>query len=144
MDDDRRDTVGSGRVIVWAVCENEWESNGPVAVFATEALANEHCHTLNTEPWCHGSYDVRPLPLLDALPQKTTWFHRQARIRLADGTVEHFEQEPRPGWPYDHDNPELLVVEPRGAVVINAWATSDEVALATCDEALKAELAKHQ
>ncbi len=133
--------MGTENITVWAVCEDEWESNGPIVVFASEALANEHCTTLNAKGGT--SYDVRALPLLAAAPREVTWYHRQASVRM-DGTVRRYEQEPRAGWHYEHDDPELLICEPRDSVVVNAYATSVGVAQAACEAATEAELAKRR
>lgn len=126
------------RPVVWAVCKDEWENNGPVAVFTTQALADEHCAALAAEPGYGANYDVRPFPLLDAEPQRVTWYHRQAAIHTTSGDVSRYEREPRTGWRYEHADPLVDVTGPRGMVVINAWATTDEAALA----AAEAELAR--
>lgn len=128
-------------ITVWAVCEDEWESNGPIVAFTSRELADEHCAALNAES--SGRYDVMPLPLLDAAAQKVTWHHRQVKVH-ADGTLQRYEQEPRVGWHYEHDDPALLIREPRGATVVNAYATSAEVALAAHDAAVEVELAKRR
>lgn len=131
--------MSNERITVWAVCDDEWESNGPIVVFTSEALANEHCAALNAEM---GNHDVRALLLLDAAPRRVTWYHRQASVR-ADGTVQRSEPEPRVGWHYDRDDdPTVLICEPRGAVVVNGYATSAESALAACEAATEVELAK--
>lgn len=122
--------------VVWAVCEAEWESSGPVVVFTTEALANEHCAALNAEH--RGNYDVQARPLLDAAPRKVTWHWRQISIRERDGAISRGAREPYQGWDYDHADPEVEVAHPRNAAVINATATSDEAASAACE----AELAR--
>jgi hypothetical protein len=134
------DRMGNERVTVWVVCEDEWESNGPIVAFTSEALANEHCAVLNFES--SNTYAVVALPVLDEAPRRVTWHHRQASVR-ADGVVQRYEQTPHDGWRYEHDDdPMLLLAEPRGAVVVNAYATSVEAALTACDAATEAELAK--
>ncbi len=133
--------MGNERAVLWVACEDEWESNGPVVAFTSEALAHEHCAALNAEG--SGRYNIMPLPLLDAAAQKVTWHHRQVKIH-ADGTFQRYEQKPRVGWHYEYDDPALLICEPRGATVVNAYATSAEAALAACDAAVEAELAKRR
>lgn len=124
--------------VVWAVCEDERENNGPVVVFTTKALADEHCFTLNLT--ASGNHDVRKLPLLSTAPQQVTWHWRQICVREADGVTVRHKQPQRNGWDYDHADPLVEVVHPRGATVINVWATTDEAALAACE----AELARRE
>jgi hypothetical protein len=134
--------MGNKQITVWAVCNNEWESNGPVVAFTSEEVANEHCEVLNAEGG--NNYAAEELPLLDAAPQRVTWYHRQASLR-ADGTVQRdglHERKSRDGWNYERDDPTLLICEPRGSVTVNAYATSAEVALAACEAATAVELAK--
>lgn len=133
--------MGNERITVWAVCDDEWESNGPIVAFTSEALANEHCTALNAEM---GNHNVRALPLLVEAPRRVTWHHRQASVR-ADGAVQRYEQKPRDGWQYEHDDdPALLICEPRAGVVVNAYATNAEAALAACSDATEVELAKRR
>jgi len=131
--------MGNDRTTVWAVCEDEWESNGPIVAFTSEGLANEHCAALNAD--CRGRYAVVVISLLDAAPQRVTWHHRQASIN-ADGTVRKYEQKPCDGWDYEYEEPTLLICENRFGPVVNAYATSAEAALTTCEAATEAELAK--
>jgi hypothetical protein len=134
--------MGNEHNIIWAVCEAEWESNGPVVAFTSEDLANEHCAALNAEG--SNNYAVEALLLMDAAPRRTTWHHRQASIHT-DGTVQRYEQQPHNGWDYEHDDdPTLLICGPRNAVAVNAYATSAEAALAACEAATEVELAKRR
>lgn len=124
------------RPVVWAVCEDEWENNGPVVGFTTKALADEHCFTLNLT--ASGNHDVRKLPLLSTTPQQVTWHWRQICVREADGVTVRHKQPQHNGWDYDHADPLVEVVFPRNATVINAWATTDEAAAAACETELAA------
>jgi len=129
------------RTTAWAVCEDEWESNGPVVVFTSEDLANDHCAALNADG--RGGYAVVVISVLNAVPQRVTWHHRQANIHV-DGTVRKYEQKPYSGWDYEHEDPTLLICELRGSVVVNAYATSAETASTACEAATEAELAKRR
>lgn len=134
--------MGNEHVTVWAVCEDEWESNGPIVAFTSKALAKEHCAVLNGESG--STYAVVALPLMNEAPRRVTWHHRQASVR-DDGTVQRYGQAPRDGWRYEHDDdPTLLLAEPRGCVVVNAYATSVQAALTACDAGTEAELAKRR
>lgn len=133
--------MGNERTTLWAVCEDEWESNGPIVAFTSEDLANDHCAALNADS--RGRHAVVAIPLLDAAPQRVTWHHRQASIH-ADGTVRKYEQKPCNGWDYEHEDPTLLICEPRGSVVVNAYATGAETASTACEAATGVELAKRR
>lgn len=126
MDDDVRP-------VVWAVCEAEWEQNGPVAIFTTQALADEHCAALEASG--SGNHEVRKFPLLNAAPQKIMWHWRQICVRGTDGvTVRH--KNAFPGWDYEYADPMVDVIVQPNAVVINAHATTEEAAEAACEAEL--------
>jgi hypothetical protein len=73
------------QAIVYAVCKAEYEDNGPIALFTSPDLAEQHAAHLRE--MSGDGYEVEPMPVLDHAPTKTVVHARHGVVYRDDGRV---------------------------------------------------------
>jgi len=95
--------------VVHIVCDDEWESNGPVAAFTDPEMAEQHAANLRKEH--RSAFDVRPFPLLDRVPVRAT-LHLHAGAVQRDGAVEGEQAWSVPHWDYEIPAEPVVTITP--------------------------------
>lgn len=123
--------------VVHIVCDDEWESNGPVAAFTDPEMAEQHARNLQKEN--RSDYEVRPFPLLDRVPVRAT-LHLHAGAVLRDGAVEGVQTWSVPHWDYEIPAEPVVTMDTRRAdrTGIHVAAATPESAQAAFTAAVEA------
>ena len=98
-------------LIVHVVCQDEYESNGPVAVFTDPVLAEQHAADCHTEH--RSDYIVIPLPLLDRAPKRALKHLRAGRVCGAHGEVEDEQSWTVAHWDFELPAEPVVTIDGR-------------------------------
>lgn len=85
--------------IVHVVCEADYESNGPVALFTRPEDAEKHAADLRGQH--RNPYEVRTMRLLDCAPERAETHIHRGFVRHDDGQVEGEKTWTVENWNYD-------------------------------------------
>jgi hypothetical protein len=98
-------------LIVHVVCEAEYESNGPVALFTDPEAAEQHAADCRREH--RGEYEVRSFPLLDRAPKRALKHLRAGRVCGPHGVVEDEQSWTVAHWDFELPAEPVVTIDGR-------------------------------